>query len=77
MIKLEFTDLSRVLSMFCCGENAILRWGMMIAPPPRQLGLIGQKSGRLAHAFMESILIKDSVHTDKEKVSINKSLLLY
>ena len=64
--------------MFRCGEKRDSTMGYDdCAPPPRQLGLIGQKSGRLAHAFMESILIKDSVHTDKEKVSINKSLLLY
>ena len=33
-IKLEFTDWSRVHSMFCCRENAILPWRRMITPPP-------------------------------------------
>ena len=31
--KLEFTDWSRVHSMFCCGENTILQWKRMIVPP--------------------------------------------
>ena len=34
--KLEFTDWSRVHSMFRCGENAIFRWGRMIAPRVKQ-----------------------------------------
>ena len=33
MGKLEFTDWSRVHQMFRCGENVILRWWRMIAPP--------------------------------------------
>ena len=31
--KLEFTDWSWVKRIFRCGENAILRWRRMIAPP--------------------------------------------
>ena len=38
--KLEFTDWYRFRRMFGCGENAILKWRRMIAPPPpRKLGL--------------------------------------
>ena len=35
--KLEFTEWSQVQQMFHCEENAILRWRIMIAPPPPAL----------------------------------------